>query len=51
MQVVLAHNPPDGIIADITQSFGNSADRSSAQTLAAALGLTDQEFDAQRSHR
>jgi hypothetical protein len=25
MQIMLAHNPPDSIITDIAQSFGNQA--------------------------
>ena len=46
MQVVFAHDTPDSIIADITQSFGNQPAIPAWQILVAALRLTDREFDA-----
>jgi hypothetical protein len=51
MQVVLAHHPPDSIITDITQSFGNQTAIPPRKILWAALCLTDREFDVRRSHR
>ena len=50
MQVVLAHDPPDSVITDIAQSFGNQAAIPSARIPVAAFGLTEQRIALRPSH-